>query len=413
MAMQVSEPLPPSTKRQDALVIALVGLGHGMSHYFHLIIAPLTPWLRTEFGWSYAQIGVAISAFYVASAITQALAGIWVDKHGPFPVIMVGMSLFVLAALGLAAINSYEMALAFSALAGVGNGVFHPADYTLLNRKVQTSRLGHAYSVHSISGNLGAAIAPLVLVLIASMSGWRVAYWATAALTLAVMLLMWQYRSKLQTPPIAPAINAASHPNAPAPAHFLANRMIWMCFLFFVFYATAQGTLTSFGAESARSLHDLPLALAGICLTVYLLCSAASSVAGGFLVANPQRCERMIALGFSSAAVIALAVAFVPMPPVLVVMAFGLIGCGVGVALPARDLLVKQVAPVNASGKVYGVVYSGIDVGMASGPAIFGVFLDHGQPVAIWLGVAVFQVLLITTALNVRRNRRAPIAPAT
>ena len=188
--MTSAAPQQVSSRIDDAATISLVGLGHGVSHYFHLILAPLVPWLRVEFGWSYAQIGLAISVFFVASALTQAVAGVWVDRHGPLPVLLVGLGLLAVAAFGLAVMNRYEMALGFSALAGVGNGVFHPADYTLLNRKVQAARLGHAYSVHSISGNLGAAAAPAVLVLVASLYGWRAAYAVSALIALVALAVV-------------------------------------------------------------------------------------------------------------------------------------------------------------------------------------------------------------------------------
>ena len=63
----------------------------------------------------------------------------------------------------------------FAVVAGIGNGVFHPVDYTLLNRKVHPSRLGHAFSVHGITGSLGWALAPAMMVPITLAFGWRVA----------------------------------------------------------------------------------------------------------------------------------------------------------------------------------------------------------------------------------------------
>ena len=140
--------------RQDATVIGLVGLAHGVSHFSQLLLAPLFPWLKDDFGVSYAELGFLLTVFFVTSCIVQALSGFWVDRHGPRPVLFAGLTLLGVAALGYATSTSYGMLALWSVVAGTGNGVFHPVDYTLLNRKIGKPRLGHAYSVHGITGSL-------------------------------------------------------------------------------------------------------------------------------------------------------------------------------------------------------------------------------------------------------------------
>ena len=105
----------------------------------------------------------------------QALSGFVVDRFGPRPILFGGIALLAVAAFGFAASTSYAMLVGFAVVAGIGNGVFHPVDYTLLNRKVHPSRLGHAFSVHGITGSLGWALAPAMLVPIALAFSWRVA----------------------------------------------------------------------------------------------------------------------------------------------------------------------------------------------------------------------------------------------
>jgi MFS transporter, FSR family, fosmidomycin resistance protein len=61
---------------------------------------------------------------------------------------------------------------------------------------------------------------------------------------------------------------------------------------------------------------------------------------------------------------------------------------------------------------VYGVVYSGLDIGQAISPLIFGVLMDHHQYRGIWLGLVLLQAVLITSAFNVRRVRRTALATA-
>jgi predicted MFS family arabinose efflux permease len=185
-----------------------------------------------------------------------------------------------------------------------------------------------------------------------------------------------------------------------------------MCFAFFFFYAVVLSIVHTFASESARQLHGVPVALAAACLTVYMVCSAGGMVLGGFLAADPARCERVVGLGFAAAAAIALFIGFGPVPALLVPMLFGVMGFVTGVAGPSRDLLVKKSTPDNASGRVYGIVYSGLDIGQALAPLVFGSLMDSGHYRGVWLGLALMQGVLVASAFQVRKVRRTVLAPA-
>jgi len=171
--------------RTDATVISLVGFAHGTSHFFHLILAPLFPWLRAAFGLTYAELGLLMSVFFVVLLVGQAAAGFVVDRIGAAAVLMAGVGLLALSALGLSASVNYPMLMLFAGVAGLGNSVFHPADFTILNRRVSAARLGHAFGMHGILGTLGWALAPVFLAGIATLASWRIALIAAAGLASA------------------------------------------------------------------------------------------------------------------------------------------------------------------------------------------------------------------------------------
>ena len=407
-----SAPVDPAglPLRQDAHVIGLVGLAHLVSHFSQLLLAPLFPWLRDAFQVSYAQLGFLMTVFFVVSCLAQTSSGFVVDRFGPRPILFAGLALLGLAAWGFAASTSYAMLAFFSVLAGLGNGVFHPVDYTLLNRKVSASRLGHAYSVHGITGSLGWALAPALLVPLAMAYSWRVALLVAGCLPWAVLLLLVLERDKLQLPP-APAARAAA--GAPAGGlDFLRIPAVWMCFAFFFFYAMALSVVQTFAPAAAAQLHAVPVTLVALCLTVYMLASAGGMVLGGFLAANPMRCERIVAVGMGVAACIALWLGLGQLAAGWVPLLFGAMGFATGVAGPSRDMLVKRSTPVNASGRVYGVVYSGLDIGQAFAPLVFGRLMDAGRYSAVWLGLALVQAVLIASAFQVQRVRRSSSAVA-
>lgn len=401
-----------ATVRSDVKLIGLVGLAHAVSHFSQLLLAPLFPWLKDAFNVSYTELGAVLTVFFVVSCIVQAASGFVVDKLGPRPVLFVGLGLLGLAAIGYALAQNYWMLLGAAVVAGVGNGVFHPVDYTLFNRKVAPTRLGHAYSVHGITGSLGWALAPAFVVPIAMAYGWRVALAAGGAVALLVLVVLWLNRGVLSLD--VKAVQKATGIGAGAGGEFAFLRIpaVWMCFGFFFFYAMALSVVQTFAPSAAGRLHDVPLALVAVCLTIYMVASAAGMVVGGFLASDPARCERIVGAGFGIAAVLALVLALADFAPVMVPVLFGAMGFASGIAGPSRDLLVKRSTPANATGRVYGVVYAGLDIGQAIAPLIFGRLMDHGQYTSVIIGLAVVQGVLIASAFNVRRVRREALVPA-
>jgi len=404
----LNAPAASASLRSDASVIGLVGIAHSLSHFSQLLLAPLFPWLKDEFHVTYAELGFLMTIFFVVSCAVQALAGFVVDRFGPRPVLFGGLALLGVAALGYSVSTSYWMLAGFAVVGGIGNGVFHPADYTLLNRKVSAARLGHAYSVHGITGSLGWALAPALVVTLTMAYSWRVALAAAAVLVAAVMIVLLLNRDKLALPVKAPAAGQA----AAGGLNFLRIPAVWMCFAFFFWYAITLSVVQAFAPESARQLHDVPLALVAVCLTVFMVSSAGGMVFGGFLASDPSRCERIVAFGFGAAAIVAVLLALASLRPWMVPVLFGVMGFSSGIASPSRDLLVKRSTPENASGRVYGVVYAGLDIGQAFAPLIFGTLMDHGQFRTVLLGLAATQGVLIVSAFKVRGARRASLAPA-
>jgi MFS transporter, FSR family, fosmidomycin resistance protein len=411
MSTSSTATLPAPPWRQDAGVIGLVGIAHLASHFSQLLLAPLFPWLKEAFQASYIELGFLMTVFFVVSCGVQAASGFLVDRYGPRPILFAGLALLAVAAFGFAASPSYGSLAFFAVVAGVGNGVFHPVDYTLLNRKVSTQRLGHAYSVHGLTGSLGWALAPALVVPLAIAFSWRVALAVAGCVVLAVLAAAWFNRATLDLAP-APKPQAAAAQAQEGNFDFLRIPAVWMCLSFFLLYAVALSVVQAFAPEAARQMHGVPVAMAAACLTIYMVCAAGGILLGGFLVTDPQRCERIVAMGFGTAALVALAVAVLPLPALLVPVMFGAMGFASGIAGPSRDMIVKKSTPPHASGRVYGVVYSGLDIGQALAPLVFGALMDRHNWQGVWFGLVAVQVAMIATAVNVRKARRTVLATA-
>lgn len=393
--------------RRDAQVISLVGLSHGTSHFFHLALPALFPWLKDAFGLSYAELGLLMTVFFTVSGIGQAASGFVVDRLGAAPVLRAGVALLGLAAVGLAAADTYALLILFAGIAGLGNSVFHPADFTLLNKRVSVPRLGHAFSVHGLTGTLGWAVSPVFMAGIATLAGWRIALLAAALIAFTMLAVLFAFRRLLDPGEVRRAVaqrgGASAAASAPASGGLGFMRMpaVWMCFGFFMIASMSLGGVQSFAPAALRDIYTIPFALATTCITAFMLASAGGIVAGGFLAARTRYHERVIAGAFSVAGAIAVLIASGAPPAGSVILLMALMGFGSGIAGPSRDMLVRAAAPPGATGRVYGVVYSGVDVGLSVSPTLFGLMMDASHPAWVFIGIGAFQVLALATALGV------------
>ena len=403
--------------RRDARVIGVVAFAHGTSHFFHLLLPPLFPWLMRDFALNFTQVGALMSIFFVISGTGQALAGFAVDRFGPRRVLLFGVGSLALSGFTLAVAGNYAVLALAAGLAGLGNSVFHPVDFTILNRRVSHQRLGYAFSAHGLSGNLGWAAAPVFMAGIAALANWHWAGFGAGLLAASVLAVLIGQRELLDVH------EAATHAAHVKPARsaaetfaFLGSSAVWLCFAFFFVISLALGVLQTFSPTLLNRLYGLSLAAATSCLTAYFLGGAAGVLAGGFLATRGRSQDRVITVALTVSASCALVIAIGVLPGWSVIGLMALLGMGVGIAGPSRDLLVRQAATAgfgrDAFGRVYGFVYSGLDVGFAIAPLIFGPLMDHGHYSAVLGGVALLQALAIVSALSVgvRARVNRPVA---
>lgn len=390
----------------------MVSLAHAVSHFFQLLLPPLFPWLMRDFALNFTQAGALMTVFFVISGLGQAVAGFVVDRIGARPVLLIGLGLLVAAGGVLAVAQHYSMLMLAAGLAGAGNCVFHPADFTLLNRRVSPPRLGHAFSLHGLSGNIGWALAPILLAGTAAVLDWHWAGAVAACIAAAVLALLIVRRDVLDDT----ALDLMHVPQAPSPQAagrlgFLASGPVWLCFGFFFVATMAFGVLQTYGPSALEQVYGIGLALAMSGLSTYLIGSALGMITGGFLAARRHDNDVLVARALALSAVMAIWIASGWMPPWSLLVLMAIMGFGVGVAGPNRDLLVRKAATARfgraSYGRVYGFVYSGLDLGLAVSPLLFGPLMDAGHPQAVLAGVAVLQALAIVTALGVGR-----VAPA-
>lgn len=407
-------PDSPSLKRKDWKIIGLVGAAHACSHFFQLVFPTLYLSLAHEYGYDFVKLGLLASIFFLVSCLGQASSGFVVDRIGPAPVLRFGLGCFVVSGVLIGASNGYAMLVLAAAIGGIGNSVFHPVDYSIINHRISPRRLGHAFSTHGLTGNLGWALTPVFMAALIYLWNWRVATFGAAALIAFVLLLTWLGRDLLAGKNTEPTATSTDSGRAAQPslasqsvsqtlATLLVQPALWGAFLFFACTSMALSAVQNYTIPMLGDVYSIDKVMAGSTLSAYMIAAAAGMVAGGFLAGATPNSERIVAISLILAGVLLVVLASGAVPPLYAMGLVGLAGFCSGVSAPSRDMLIRRVTPKGATGTVYGLVYSGMDVGSSLAPVGFGMMLDAGFNRGPWIGAAVGFVAAAGLAVWVAR----------
>jgi MFS family permease len=399
--------LPLSVSRPDETrLVGTVCFAHFASHYYITLLAPLFLFVRDDYGVSNTQLALAFTAFNVISTLLQTPAGFLTDRVSARMLLIAGLLLGAGAFATAALVDSYWMFIAMFALAGLGNTVYHPADYALLSRHVPVERTGRAFSFHTFAGMLGNAAAPPSLLLLASFVGWRGAFVGAAVLGLVAAATV----ATMSEPPAPAAGKAKARAGGPAGApaagwQLLLSPPILLNLLFFVLLSISGGGFSNFLIAALGALHGTPPEVGNVALTGLLLFSAGGVLAGGWLSGRTLHHGLVAAVGLTVAAAISFLVGLFDFPAAALIILLSAAGFSSGVIMPSRDMIVRAATPPGAYGRVFGFVSTGFNIGGIVSPVIFGQLLDHGYPAAIFFCVAGCGLISIATvAVNTSRR---------
>jgi MFS transporter, FSR family, fosmidomycin resistance protein len=394
----VTEILTPTRGSENRLIVG-VCTAHMVSHYYMVLLAPLFIFIRADYGVSYTELGLALTAFNVVSAVLQTPVGFLVDRVGARVNLIGGLLLGSAAVAAAGLIDSFWVFVAMYAVMGLANTVYHPADYALLSERVSPRRITQVFSYHTCSGMIGSAIAPVTLLFIQSYVGWRGAYLCASVLGVIAALML-----ALQAEPPAHRHVHVSEPRSDETKStqadgwkLLLSPPILLNLAFFVVLSMVGGGLNQYLVVGLQALHGTPPAVGNTALTGLLAMSAIGVLFGGALAARTARHNLVAATGLLATGAASALLAFFDPGAVLLVLIVSLSGFTSGMTMPSRDMIVRSVTPPGAFGKVFGFVTTGFHISGMVAPLIFGQFLDHGHPQALFLYIAACALLAIAT----------------
>lgn len=384
----------------------LVSIGHGFSHFYMIALPPLFPLLHDEFGVSWTALGLIFALYSLTSGAIQIPLGFWVDRVGARATLLAGFGLQALAIAACGMAPSYWPLLILMIVAGIGNAVFHPADYAILSARIPDKRVGRAFGTHLFASYVGWMIGPPVMLALATSVGWRAALVIVGLAGIVYLAVLLWHRECLTNARAAPSKPATDGMPPLSGLALLSSTPVVLFFMFFLLLSIGGIGIQTLAVPSLIQLHGATLAEANLALTMFFVASGIGILAGGYLADWTDRHDLITAIAFIIGAVIVAAIGL-PMVGVVgsIVLMFlgGLFNAIVG---PSRDVMVRNISPPGSVGAVFGFVSTGFSVGGAIGPVLFGWVNDIGRPEWVFYLAAVMFLLSIVAVFGAQARRR-------
>lgn len=383
----------------------LITVGHGLTHWYPATFYLLLPLIGAELGLSYSQIGLVMTCQYVASALANVPGGVLVDTVGKKGVLM-AISLFWVGFpyLLIGFTHSYPMLLVCIALVGFGNSLWHPTAIPTLGGRYP-QRKGLVLSLHGMGGNVGDAVAPLVVGAALAAFSWREVVVMNVVPGLVVALLMFVFLGGLHLrAKTAEQQSLADYTRGLR--ELLRNRALVLLSTGSAFRTMTQAALLTF--LPVYLAHDLGYSPLWVGASLFVLQAAgfAAAPVAGHISDRVGRKQILIGSMLTSAVVLA-AMAFSGGSVIFIGLVAAL-GFFLYATRPVIQAWLLETTPKNMGGSSIGVLFGAQALGGALGPWLGGVVADRYGLLATFYFLAITIVIANLFVFWVRSPSAAP-----
>jgi len=356
----------------------LITIGHALTHWYPATFYLLLPLIGNELGLSYSQIGLIITCQYIASAVANVPGGVMVDTIGRKGLLM-GISLFWVGFpyLLIGFTHTYVMLLVCISLVGFGNSLWHPTAIPTLGQRYP-DRKGLVLSLHGMGGNVGDAIAPLVIGAALAAFSWRQVVVMNVLPGLVVALLMFVFLGSMRLGAKTSSADVQSlHDYTKAVRQLFRNRALILLSTGSTFRSMTQAALTTFlPVYLANEMGYSPFVV-GACLFALQGAGFAAAPVAGHLSDRVGR--KTILMGsMATTALVLVAMAFAGGTPLFVALV-ALLGFFLYANRPVIQAWLLETTPKNLGGSSIGILFGAQAIGAAVGPLLAGMVADrHG-----------------------------------
>jgi MFS family permease len=260
-------------------VLALCVLAYFGSRVGQVAVSPLVPEITASFGVSKSAIGAALTGMWAAYALVQYPAGVFGDRFGERPVVLVSLVTAAVGAALLAAVPTFPLFVLVIGLLGAGVGLYYNAGTALLAR--QFDSVGRAIGVHRIGGQAAGLLTPVAVAAVSLRFGWRAGLLVgVVAAVPALAFFGWGVRP---TPPRRPDVRVRDRIGLDRAVDLLTRPGLA--------YATAVAVLAEFAGMATTSFlptflveaRGLSLARASLLFSLYFVVVGVAQPATGWL----------------------------------------------------------------------------------------------------------------------------------
>ena len=357
-----------------------------MARTVMLMLGPLLVILANDFGTSIAMAGQLAAATFVAWGITAPLVGPISDTYGRKPVLLIGVLLMALGVLGSGAAWSYGSLLATRLIAGAGTAMLPMTMMAALADNLPPEKVGKAVGFITASSWVGVALGVPAIALLGYVGGWRLPFYITGGLSLALWVPLWLWlpsgQQRLgQRIELFNRFKVIGRQSAPWDV-LIANATQQMALFGLMTYFAAH-MIESYGWDEANTAPGL--ALLGVGAVI-------GSFAGGFIAGRARRLDWLAAISLAGGVAAGLLFALGASAWVVVAMAF-VASVLVSVSMPVLMTLIMHLAG-QSRGTAGGMFAMSNQVGGIVGASAGGLMLSLGGFPAVGL------LFLVATMLS-------------